>query len=89
MELQDRLDILLALAEELGIAVRAEPLGGDGGGLCTLRGRQILFVDTSADPEIRYERTLKGLAALPEVDDRYLRPEIRRDLDACRDSLNE
>lgn len=87
MELQSRLDTLLALAEELGINVRREPLGGDGGGLCILRGRRILFVDTSADLETRYERTLVGLAPLPELDNLYLRPEIREDIDACRRRL--
>jgi len=87
VELQSRLDTLLALAEELGIGIRPEPLGGDGGGLCMLRGRQILFVDTSADLETRYERTLIGLAPLPELDNLYVRPEIREDIEACRHRL--
>jgi len=87
VELQSRLDTLLALAEELGIGIRREPLGGDGGGLCMLRGRRILFVDTSADLETRYERTLAGLAPLPELDNLYVRPEIREDIDACRRRL--
>jgi len=84
LELEDRLDILLNLAEELGIALRREGLGGDGGGLCVLRGERILFVDTAADVETRYERTLAGLASLPELDDVYVRPEIREDIEAAR-----
>ena len=81
MDLQSRLDALVALAEEIGLTVRREPLGGDGGGYCVLRGRRILFVDTSADLETSYERTLEALAPLPELDQRYLRPEIREDLE--------
>ncbi|MBN1345858.1 MAG: hypothetical protein JXQ73_24420 [Phycisphaerae bacterium] len=84
MELQRRLDVLVEVAESLGIGVRAEPLGGDGGGLCTLRGRRILFLDTSADVETQYERTLNGLAGLKELDDQYILPEVRDDIEAAR-----
>lgn len=81
MDIEDRLDILLSAAAELGIDVRREPLGGEAGGLCTLRGRRVLFVDVSADPMTRYEKTLEALAGLPGLDDRYIPPEIREDLD--------
>ncbi len=84
MEIQSRLDNLLELADQLGISIRREPLGGDGGGLCTLRGRRVLFVDTMADLDTRYERALAGLAPLQELDKLYIRPEIRQDLDAYR-----
>lgn len=80
MELQIRLETLLSLARELEIDIRSEPLGGDGGGLCVLKGRRVLFVDTSADVDTRYERTAAALAGLPALDSRYLPPEIREDL---------
>jgi len=80
VELQTRLDTLLTLARELGIDLRSEPLGGDGGGLCALKGRRVLFVDTSADLDTRYERTAAALATLPELEGRYLPPEVRDDL---------
>ncbi len=84
MDLEERFDDLLELAHTLGIDIRREPLGGDGGGLCQLRGKRLLFVDTSADLETRYERTLHALAGLPDLDDRYIRPEIRDEIDALR-----
>ena len=84
MELGSRLEALLTLAEEIGIEVRAEPMGGEGGGLCQLRGSRILFVDTSADQATRYDRTLAALAPLKELDDRYIVPELRRDIDRQR-----
>jgi len=87
MELEDRLDMLLALAEELGISIRREPLGGGGGGLCFLRGQRVMFVDTAADLDTRYERVLAGLAPLKELDNLYLRPEIREDIEAYRRRL--
>ncbi len=84
MDLSGRLEWLLRLAEQIGIDVRAEPMGGAGGGLCRLRGRQVLFVDTAADLETRYEKTLSALAPLPELEDRFVLPEIRRDLELVR-----
>lgn len=84
MDVQDRLDVLLLLCEELDIQVRGEWLDGEGGGLCTLRGRRVLFVDNSADLETRYERTLGSLAPLEELDNLYIRPEVRDDIDSHR-----
>jgi len=81
MDVQQRLDMLLAAAEEVGIEIRRVPLGGEGGGFCLLRGRQVLFVDTSADTATRYERTVAAMAGRPELQDRYLPPELRDDLD--------
>jgi hypothetical protein len=81
MELHNRLDVLLNLARELGIEIRSESLGGEGGGMCVLRGRRVLFVDTSADVETRYEKTVGAMAALAELDGRYVPPEVREDLD--------
>ena len=81
MELHSRLDTLLNLARELGIEIRSESLGGEGGGMCILRGRRVLFVDTSADVETRYEKTVGSMATLKELDGRYVPPEVRDDLD--------
>jgi hypothetical protein len=81
MELSRRLETLLEAAEQLGIEVRCEPLGGDGGGLCQLKGRRVLFVDASADLATRYDRTLAALAGLPELAQRFLPPELRDDLE--------
>lgn len=87
MDLSTRLESLLTLAEQMGIDVRAEPMGGTGGGLCRLRGNQVLFVDTTADLEIRYEKTLAALAPLPELENHFVLPEIRRDIEILRRQL--
>lgn len=84
MDLGCRLEVLLSLAEEIGLDVRAEAMGGEGGGLCVLKGRRVLFVDTSADLATRYERTLAGMAGLEELEGRFIMPEVRRDLDEQR-----
>jgi len=79
-----KLEALLELAEQLDITVRREPLGGEGGGLCNLRGRRVLFVDIQADLQTRFEKTAAALADLPEVDQHYLLPELREELDKRR-----
>lgn len=81
MDLQMRLDELLRVAEEMGLSIRREPLGGDGGGFCVIKGERRLFVDTLADLETRYERTLDALAGMPEIEVRYLCPEVREDIE--------
>ncbi len=84
MDLQDKLDALLALAGQIGLTIRREPLGGDGGGYCVLRGRRVLFIDSSADLATRYERTLSAVAALKEADEHYLPPDLREEIDRLR-----
>lgn len=81
MDLANRLESVLTLAEEIGLDVRAEPMGGEGGGLCRLKGKLILFVDTTADVATRYDRTIAAIANLPEINDRYLVPEVRQDIE--------
>ncbi len=81
MDVQARLDALLAAAEQLGIEIRRVPLGGEGGGLCSLRGQRVLFVDASADTATRYDKTVDAMARLPELQDRYLPPLVREDLE--------
>jgi hypothetical protein len=84
MDLSRRLDALLELAEQIGIDVRAETMGGAGGGLCKLKGRRVLFVDTAADLATRYDRTLTAMAGLDEIDGLYLLPEVRQDIEHQR-----
>lgn len=84
MDLHQRLDALLTLAEQIGLDIRRESLGGDGGGLCVLRGRRVLFVDTAADIDTRYERTLAAISETPEWESRFVAPEIRDDLERFR-----
>ena len=62
MDLGSRLESLLTVAEEIGIDVRVEPMGGEGGGLCVLKGQRVLFVDVSADLATRYDRTVAAMA---------------------------
>jgi len=84
VETGSRLEEVLAAAEQCGIEVRRANLGGEGGGLCVIKGKQVLFVDTMADLETRFARTVEALATLEEIDQIYLRPEVREAIDKYR-----
>ena len=84
MENQTLMNELLDLAERLGIEVRHECFGGDGGGLCRLRERRVLFVDTAASLADQLDRTAAALAEIEGLDDLYILPEIRQRLEPYR-----
>ena len=73
-ELQER---LVELVSQLGITVRRADLGGAGGSLVKLRGQDVLFLDTSADPDDQLQRLLPDVARLPGLEDIYIIPELR------------
>ena len=81
MNPQDLLEHLAELAAQLDISVRRTDLGGSGGSLVSLRGRQILFIDTLADPADQLERLIPDFARLPDLDRIYIIPELRQLLD--------
>ena len=84
MDSQNLLEHLAELAAQLGISVRRTDLGGSGGSLVSLRGRQILFIDTLADPQDQLERLIGDFARLPNLDQIYIIPELRELLDATK-----
>ncbi|MFN3192963.1 MAG: hypothetical protein ACE361_20810 [Aureliella sp.] len=57
----DLLEEAIQAAMNLGIEVRQEWLGEQGGGLCRLGNRWILYVDLSMGASDQLEQVLKGL----------------------------
>ena len=84
MDIESKLAELLDLSSKMGLEVRAERLGGSGGGMCKLKGKSIVFVDLDAEPEARYEHLLAAFVNLSELDEMYLLPEIRSDLERIK-----
>ena len=70
----------------LGIEIRKEQLGGAGGGLCTVHGRRVLFMDLDTDAATQLGRCLAALATLPEADSIYLAPALREQVEQIRSS---
>lgn len=86
METEEIFAELRSLAEALGIVIRGAALGEDssdhpGGAVVRLRGKEILFLNSSACLEDRIEALAKALARRPELADRFLPPQVRAVLD--------
>lgn len=72
------LEELLHLLEGNGVKVRNEPLGGSGGGLCTVKGQTFFFVDTQAPSAEVASLCAEAAAKLLDIETVYLRPEVRQ-----------
>jgi hypothetical protein len=70
-------DELLELLTGQGIMVRFEAMGGSGDGLCTLKDRQVFFVDTQSSPLENAISAAHAVARHVPIDSIYLRPQVR------------
>ena len=69
---------LVTTAEEIGIEIRRAQIGGsDGGSLCKLKNKWVLFLDEGAPIIEQIDTTAKSLKGRPELENIYLRPQIR------------
>lgn len=84
MDVERKISELLEICNKLDLDLRAEPLGGSGGGLCRIKGKSVIFIDLDVDPECRYSSLLASLANIDSIDDIYILPEIRSDLEQIR-----
>jgi len=78
MNEQSILDELLALLETNGVTIRNEPLGGSGGGLCTIKGERIFFVDTQASSIVSAAICAEAVSKIVDVEQIYIKPLIRQ-----------
>jgi len=77
MNQQRILEELLALLEANGVTIRREPLGGSGGGLCTIKGQPIFFADTQAPSAQVAELCAEALSKTVDIEKIYVRPSER------------
>jgi hypothetical protein len=80
MDAAGQLVALTELAVELGIQVRHVPMADDddGGACVRLRDKEILFLNSGADPQRQVAALAKALAGRQELQERFLPPEIRQ-----------
>ena len=71
---------LIALAERLDIEIRHVRYEGEGG-LCLIRGKEVLAINDGLDTPDRVVVMARALAAVPEIDAIHIVPEIRSLLD--------
>ena len=69
---------LLALLEANEVTIRSEPLGGSGGGLCEVKGRRILFVDTQAPSIVTATICAEAVPKVVDVEQVYIKPQVRQ-----------
>lgn len=69
---------LLALLEANDVTIRNEPLGGSGGGLCTVKGKRILFVDTEAPSIVTATICAESLAKVADIEQIFIKPQVRQ-----------
>ena len=78
MNSQRILEELLGLLESNGVIIRDEPLGGSGGGLCSLKGERIFFVDTQAPSEVTAALCAEAVSQVADIEQIYIKPEVRQ-----------
>ncbi len=78
MNEQRILDELLAVLEGNGVKIRREAMGGAGGGLCTVKGERIFFLDTESTSMETAALCAQAIPRLIDIEGVYLRPEVRR-----------
>ncbi len=83
------LEDLLGLFEANGVIIRQEPLGGNGGGLCSVKGQWILFVDTQAPSEVMAAVCAEVVPQVVDIEQIYIRPEIREFIEFHSNSKKE
>lgn len=84
MDALAQFDTVLELFAKLGVETRREHLGGEGGGLCWLRGKPVVFVDLDADIATKLSRCVHALADMPEIEAMYLPPALREQVETLR-----
>lgn len=75
---QRLLEELLELLAAKGITVRSEALGGCGGGLCTVRGEYVFFVDTEAPSAEVAALCAEAVSKVTDIETVYVKPEVRQ-----------
>ena len=78
MNEQNILEELLALLEANGVTIRNEPLDGSGGGLCTIKGEPIFFVDTQASSAVSAAMCAEAVSKVVDVEQIYVKPQVRQ-----------
>jgi hypothetical protein len=90
MDDQPLFDELLHAAERLGVAVRMEPFETPatmGGGLCVVRGENLVLIDQRAPLFDRIRALARALVDL-HSETVYMAPEARELIEAVRDDWN-
>ena len=87
MTISETIRACLDLAEKLSIEVRSVPLDGNGG-LCRVKGKQVLYINQMLSKDQQLEVLLRGLSGIP-IEDVYVLPALRELLEKHKDSITD
>ena len=79
----------MALLEANSVTIRNEPLGGSGGGLCTVKGQPIFFVDTQASSAQAAVLCAEAVSKVVDIEKVYIKPEVRQFIEDHTNSERE
>jgi hypothetical protein len=77
MNTETLLDELLQLLEKAGVQIRMEPMGGGGGGMFTVKGKNTVMLDSQASTAERAAVCARAVGQVVKVEEVYMRPEVR------------
>lgn len=66
------------MLEANNVKIRNEPLGGSGGGLCTIKGEQIFFVDTQANSADIAALCAEAVIKVVDIEKVFIKPQVRQ-----------
>ena len=69
---------MLQLLDKAGIEVRLEEMGGGGGGICSVKGKRIVFLDVQAAASERAGVCARALTEAVNLEEVYMKPEVRQ-----------
>ncbi|MCP4450662.1 MAG: hypothetical protein GY809_04320 [Planctomycetes bacterium] len=80
------LEELVSLLETNGIQVRDEPMPGQRSGLCTVRGRPIMFLDSDTSVQDSADACAEAAGQAINIEELYIKPQVRQYIEAHRNS---
>ena len=86
MNQQQILEELVSLLETSGIQVRDEPLSGQHSGLCTVRGRAIMFLDSDTGVQDNADACAEAVGEAINIEALYIKPQVRQYIEARRNT---
>lgn len=64
--------------ESNSVTIRHEPLGGEGGGLCSIKKEWIFFLDTQAPSAVTAALCAEAVSRIVDIEQIYIKPEVRQ-----------